>query len=166
MYEKGMMQELEVLRACCGEDDEGFSRAGVAVKLMMLKADEGAEEIDEAVLDNPIINIYRDSRMTLIDLTFLNVTDFEFTNLVVRLQTFLGDKVSMKEDAVPSIMMTLAPKEHLGRCYITGIHGMWFLMPSAVGGAVDTVRFLFENDYVSCFQVEDTNEEEEEGGVA
>ena len=135
MYEEGM-RELEVMRACCGEDEEGFSRAAVSVKLMMLKEDETAEEIDEIVLDNPIVNIYRDPRRTLIDLTFPNVKDFEITNLAVRLQSFMGEKMTMQRDAVPSIMMTLAPKELFGQYFISAIHGMWFLMPSAVGGVI------------------------------
>ena len=163
MYEEGM-RELEVMRACCGEDEEGFSRAAVSVKLMMLKEDETAEEIDEIVLDNPIVNIYRDPRRTLIDLTFPNVKDFEITNLAVRLQSFMGEKMTMQRDAVPSIMMTLAPKELFGQYFISAIHGMWFLMPSAVGGVIDTVRFIFENDFVDCFEVrEDSRDTGPEG---
>ncbi|HAG69674.1 MAG TPA: hypothetical protein DCL38_06850, partial [Lachnospiraceae bacterium] len=60
-----------------------------------------------------------------------------------------------REDAVPSIMVTLAPKEFEGRFYVSALHGMWVLMPSVVGGAVDTVRFVFENEFVNCFEAEE-----------
>ena len=161
VYMEEKLKEIEVYRACCGEDEDGFSRAAAAVKLLMLKGEEKAEEIDEIVLDNPVINIYRDPRRTLIDLTFLNVMDFELTNLVVRLQSFFSEKLSMRQDAIPSVMVTLAPKEFAGQYYVSAIHGMWFVMPSVIGGENDTVRFIFENDLVNCFEAEDTGEEQE-----
>ncbi len=44
------VKEREVFRACCGEDEDGFSRAGVAVTFLLLKTEpetKCAEEGDQ-----------------------------------------------------------------------------------------------------------------------
>ena len=165
MLKDRKLKEIEVLRSCCGEDEEGYSRAGAVITMLRLKGEEQAEKVDEAVFDNPVINIYRDVRRTMIDLSFMDIMDHEFTNVVMRLQAFVTERISMGCEAVPSVMVTLAPKEYFGRYYISALHGMWFLMPSAAGGSVDTIRFIFDNDCVSCFEVSDEDELYEEEDI-
>ena len=39
------------------------------------------------------------------------------------------------------------------------MYGTWFLQPSKVGGAVDTIRFIFSNEFFKTFRIEEEHEE-------
>ena len=162
MTENEEIREFDVMQACCGMDEDGYARAVCAVKMLFLTGETEPEEADEIVTDAPVVNIYPDALRTMIDLTFRNTADYEFSNLVLRLQEFVRMDLSARSDAVPSIMVTVSPKEWMGRVYLSAIHGMWCLMPEVAGGEVNTVRFFFENESVGCYTVDEQVFEEGE----
>ncbi len=149
------MTEREIMLSCCGEDDFGSNRATVAVKLSRINLETEEEEIeDEMLFDNPIVNIFRNPRFTMIDLTFTNREDFEFINLVARLQDFSkaeNTAVNTKATIGPTIVLTIIPKETKGEFYCSGIHGIWCCMPSKIGAPIDTVRFIYDNELFMAY---------------
>ena len=151
-----IMTEWEVMISCCGEDEFGNTKATAAIKLSRINLETFEEEvIDEMLLDNPIINIFRNPRFTMLDLTFTNKEDFEFVNLAGRLQSFTWDEsVTMNPEGTigPTIIVTLIPKESRGEYFCVGIHGLWVIMQSMVGAPVDTVRFIFDNELFTTYQ--------------
>ena len=169
LQEKERIMETDIFRACCGLDEEGYSRSVSAVKMLFFSEEAEPEEFDEIISDHPVVNIYRDSLRTMIDLTFENPADYEFTNLVLRLQEFSRLELSEEREAVPSVMVTVSPKEWMGRVYLSAIHAMWCLMPEMPGGKINTVRFIFDNETVDCFQIDeevfDEGEDEYEEGL-
>ncbi len=149
------MTEREIMIACCGEDEFGNNKASVAIKLSRINLETMEEEVvDEMLFDNPIINIFRNPRFTMVDLTFTNKEDFEFINLAARIQDFTKiENVVMNPEATigPTIIVTLIPKESKGEYFCVGIHGMWVIMQSKIGAPVDTVRFLFDNELFTSY---------------
>lgn len=149
------MTEREIILSCCGEDEYGDTRSTVAVKLSKINLNEGSEDIlDEMLFDNPIVNVLRNPRFTMVDLTFLSTEDFEFVNLAARLQDFSkAENTAENEECTigPTIVVTIIPKETKGEYYCSGMHGVWCLMPSKVGVPIDTVRFIFDNELFQAF---------------
>lgn len=159
--------ELDVFIAACGNDEFGNSKASVAIKVSGVDVVKGEEvdELDEIVLDEPIVNICKSYKFTMVDLTF-NPKSFDFVNAVARLQDFtkIEQLARGPENIVPSVILTVSPKSMIGEVYCTGMFGAWCLMPSQVGRAIDTIRFTFENDYFGTFFV-DLNSAFEEAGL-
>lgn len=149
------MTERDVMISCCGEDDFGNNKATVAVKLSRINLETFEEDVeDEMLLDNPIINIFRNPRFTMLDLTFTNKEDFEFINLAARLRDFSRFEImAANEEAMigPTIIVTLIPKETKGEYFCVGVHGMWVIMMSKIGGPIDTIRFIFDNELFTTY---------------
>ncbi len=144
------MKERDIFLACCGNDEQGDNKSTVAVKLSKIDLNTGEEETqDEMLFDNPVVNILRNPRFTMVDLTFTNKDDYEFVNLVARLQDFSKvENTAQTDDAMigPTIILTVIPKSYKGEYYCSGMHGVWVAMPSRIGSPIDTVRFIFDNE--------------------
>ena len=54
---------------------------------------------------------------------------------------------------LPTILLTVTPKEHDGEYYISCLNAMWCVMPSRIGVVNDTIRFMFTNDNVEVLQL-------------
>ena len=128
--------ERDIFLACCGEDDEGQSKAIVNIRMadMDTDRDEEISTLDEIVTQTPIVNIYRTKGMTMVDLTFQTVTGFDFVNLVGRLNHFMRAEFEpLDESILRAVIVTLTPTEEYVEYYATGMYGTWFLMPSVPG---------------------------------
>ena len=149
------MTEREIFLSCCGNDEKGDNKATIALKLSKINLNNGDEEVkDEMLFDNPVVNIIRNPRFTMIDLTFTNKEDFEFVNLVARLQDFSkAENTAETDDAMigPTIILTVIPKAYKGEYYCSGMHGVWVVMPSRIGGEIDTVRFIYDNELFMAY---------------
>ena len=157
----GDITERDIFIACCGEDEDNNPRSIVAVRMSKYDAATG-EEIelaDEVILDEPVVNIFRSPRFTMVDLTFIP-NSFSFVNLTARMQDFIKaeNMAGESDNIIPSIALTLNPKDHLGVFYCTGLHGAWSLMPSKVGYKIDTMRFTFDNTMFGSFVLGEQDE--------
>ncbi len=161
--EEMKLTERDILISACGEDEDGHSKSVVSVKMSEINSKTGEEKvIDELVLKTPIVNIFRSIKYTMIDLTYMWPSDFEFVNLFGRLQEFSKtDALNPDMDVMQTIVVTVSPKEYIGEFYLTGLHGAWSMQPSKSGAKIDTVRFIFDNEFFNVFAI-DTGEEEQE----
>lgn len=152
-----MLTEKDVLIAACGKDRDGYSKSAVKIDDAMIDATTGEEDVNnELLLDNAVVNIFRNSQMTMVDLTFDNPEDYEFTQLVYFLQeaTAIENTMDTYEQHVPSVIITICPKALEFEYYVTGIHAMWCVQPSQVGGANDTVRLIFTNNMFHVYHMD------------
>ena len=156
-----LLPEKEVLLACCGEDEYGDAKAIINIKMSDVNLVENTEQVlDEIIMDNPIVNVFRSLLNTTVDFTFANPQDYEFINLVGRLNSFMKAEMEPAEDnTLRALFVTITPKEDLVDYFSTGMYGTWFLQPSKVGGAVDTIRFIFSNEFFKTFRIEEEHEE-------
>ena len=154
-----MREEMEIIRAACGLDENGETKSVVRVEAKILSlSGEGSEEpVSDMTLDNPCVNIHKSFRYTMVDLEFSDSADEEYAKLTNMLKDFTVPERSMdlEEDLIPALVLTILPKEFEGEYFICGMHGTWCLMPSAPDRPVDTVRFLFENELIHTFKLDD-----------
>lgn len=140
---------------CCGENEDGDTNALVSVKLSYINMEDETESIlDELILDNPVVNIFKSTKGAFIDLTFLYPEDYDFVNLVGRLQEFSKVENSaplLNGMDAPSIFITVTSKEYKGEWFCVGREAMWCVMPSNIGKPYDTVRFLMASDDLAGF---------------
>ena len=60
-----MLTEKDVLIAACGKDRDGYSKSAVKIDDAMIDVNTGEEEVNnELLLDNAVVNIFRNSQMT------------------------------------------------------------------------------------------------------
>lgn len=162
------MNENDVFKSICGEDEYGNAKSMISIKLSDFDIQNEEENVlDEMILDNPIVNVFKTPALTMVDLTFTNPSDFDFVNTVSRMQSYiLSDMRSINENVLSTIVLTIIPKEYLGEVYCTGIHGTFCIMPSKPDVPTDTIRFIFENTYFYSFKIpEEIEYTEEEYGT-
>lgn len=150
------ISEKEVFEAVCGEDDLGQPKATVSVKLSDFNiANETEQVFREMLIDNAIVNVFKTPALTMVDLTFYSENDSRLAELSKMLMDFSKQSMSSSDENVLStIVLTVVPKED-SSIYVSGVHGTFCFMPSVIGGAVDMLRFIFQNDYISAFEVVD-----------
>ena len=154
-----MRDEIEIIKAACGLDENGEPRSVVRMEAKILHlSGEGSEEtLSEMTLDDPCVNIHRSFRYTMVDLEFGDSKNEEYTRSVKMLKESTSPEQSMdlENDRVPTLVLTVVPKEFDGEYFICGMHGTWCLMPSVPDQPADTVRFLFENELIHTFKLDD-----------
>lgn len=154
------MTEKDILIACCGTDADGITNSIVKVQNTILDINKDAEDIkSEVTLDNPSVNIMRTYRYTIVDLIFINDTDYDYINTVQMLRDFIIPENSMdaEDSLVPAIVVTISPKSFEGQYYVAGMHGTWCLMPSDPSGPVNTIRFIFDNELLHTYELNDAD---------
>lgn len=158
------MTDKEVMMACCGMDDDGMPRATVALKMARIHVGEMKEEIkDELILDTPVVNMHRGPKFTIIDLVFTDPQEFQFINSVGRLQKFVkvinsADAENTDDAVIPTMVVTVAPRDLMNEYFVSGMHGIWAVMPSHIGMPNDTLRFIFTNDSFHVFSMDEMEE--------
>lgn len=150
------VSEKEVFEAICGEDDLGQPKATASVKLSDFNiANETEQVYNEMVIDNAIVNVFKTPALTMVDLTFYSENDSRLAELSKMLTDFSKQSMSSSDENVLStIVLTVVPNKDAS-VYVSGIHGTFCFMPSAIGAAVDTLRFIFQNDYIYAFEIVD-----------
>ncbi len=155
------MTDKEVMMNCCGVDDNGLPRAMAALKMAKIHVKEAREEIkDELILDTPVISMHRGPKFTMIDLIFQDPGDFSFVNCVGRLQKFFrighsSEHEDTDEAVIPTLAVTIAPRELMDEYFVSGMHGIFTVMPSHIGMPNDTLRFIFTNDSFHVFSMDE-----------
>lgn len=154
-----MLTEKQIFIEASGVDEEGTPKSLVQLATKFFDVNEGDEEkVREMTFDGAVVNIFRSLRMTMIDLKFESAVDYGFIQASEMLKEFTTAENSTDEETgrMPIVQLTIMPKELEGQYYICGIHGSWCLMPSEPGKAADIIRFIFDNDTVHSFEINET----------
>lgn len=149
------VNEKYAFMVCCGEDEDGNNNSIVSVKLSFINMEDETEDIiDEFILDNPVVNIFKSSKGAFMDLTFMYHDDYDFVNLVGRLNEFSKTQNSaplLNGMDAPSIFVTATAKKYRGEWFAIGKEAVWCVMPSRAGRPNDTVRFLMASEDLAGF---------------
>lgn len=159
--EYSTISEKEVFRVICGEDEYGQPKSDVSVKISDFDMTTEEEHVlNELVVDNAIVNVFKTPALTMVDLTFSSGTDPQLVALIDLLNLYTQDNINPDENILSTIVLTVTPKED-GDVFLSGIHGVFCLMPIALQGKIkiNTVRFIFTNDYLYAFEIPDDAEE-------
>ncbi|MCR5791317.1 MAG: hypothetical protein K6G83_15645 [Lachnospiraceae bacterium] len=160
--EKNVVTEKDILSECCGLDGEGFPKAAIMVRLSFIKAEKGEEEAiyDEILMDEPAVQIFRSPALTMVDLVF-SPESFQLANCFARMQEFIHIQAGEEEkndDILPTIFLTISPRQYMDRFFCTGMHGAYYLMPSKAGYKPDTIRFIFNSAMFGTYVTEEGRE--------
>ncbi len=152
-----VLTEHDVLEACCGEDSSGIPKGIISVKMSLFDSETMEESVaDEIVLDTSVIAISRSAVFTMVDVTFDRPDDYDLVNLIGRLNGFNGKYLNGRDlTKIGAVIVTIVPKEYVGEYFAVGMYGAWCLQPSKAGEVADSIRFIFENEYFTVFEVEE-----------
>ena len=151
------MREKDIILSACGVGEYGEPKGCVTVSFVRWHMEEQREEVVKRLFTNePVINITRTPRLTMVDLTFEMGEDSDFHELLEVLRTSSEPENSSdgEEDVMPALYVTIMPYEYEMEYFFTGLHGVWCLIPSGEDGDIDTVRLIFNNELFSVYQVD------------
>ena len=159
------MTEKEVFIAACGVDDDQNNKSIVKIESKIFHTKNSTEEdVSERTIDGPVVNIFRSMRYTMIDLQFSDNSDYDYINVSAMLKDFCtpGNSIDDLAEDIPAIVLTVMPKSLEGEYYICGMHGTWCLMPSQPNRLADTIRFIFDNNLVHTYQIDESQVDTDE----
>lgn len=152
------MREKDIILSACGVGEYGELKGCVSVNYAKWHMEEQKEEIVKEFFTNePVINITRTPRFTMVDLAFEMGEDSDFYEMldVLRMSSEPGNSFDEEGDVMPVLYMTMMPYEYEMEYFLTGLHGVWCLIPSEQVGEIDTVRLIFNNELFSVYQVDE-----------
>lgn len=148
------MKAKDIYRAACGRDILGENRALVKVQTGFIgKTDFEETEDDHIDMDNPVVEVHQNSRLTLVNLIFGGCRDTDFIYLSDMVKKFQVTDDSMYDDKIPGIAVTIMPKEIEGS-FIHGVSGIALLQSSNPMGEFDTVSLVFTNDCIHAYMLD------------
>ncbi len=148
------MQASDVFEAACGVDSLGDNNAVVKVQTEFIgKNDLEVAETDHIDMDNPVVEIHQNARLTLVNLKFEDENDSDFVYLSDMVKKFQTIENSMDSDKTPSISITILPKDIQG-FFIHGVSGVGILQSSAPNKGFDTVSLVFTNDCIHAYAMD------------
>ena len=149
------MTEKDIFIASCGVDEDGDGKSVAIIETLFVDSDPSKEEkiVDSITFDGVPVNIFRSLRSTIIDLQFRDNTDYDYIQSLTILKNFTTAENSIEEGNtfVPTIQLTLMPKEYEGLYYVVGVHGTWCAMADEPGILPNIIRFIFDNDLVHTY---------------
>ena len=151
------MREKDIILSACGVGEYGEPKGCVTVNFARWHMEEQREEVVKRLFTNePVINITRTPRLTMVDLTFEMGEDSDFHELLefLRMSSEPENSFDREEDVMPTLYVTIMPYIYEMEYFLTGLHGVWCLMPSVADGEIDTVRLIFNNELFSVYQVD------------
>ena len=145
------MKAQEVFKAACGKNilDENMSVIKVQIEYIG-RNDLEQTEVDSLDMDNPVVEIHQNARLTLVNLIFEDSDDTDFLYLSDMVKKFQTSANSMDDDKTPGIALTIMPKEIEGS-FIHGVSGIALLQSSKAKTGFDTVSFVFTNDCIHAY---------------
>lgn len=152
------MREKDIILSACGVGEYGEPKGCVSVNFAKWHMEDQREEIVKEFFTNePVINITRTPRFTMVDLAFEMGEDSDFREMldVLRMSSELGNAFDEEGDVMSVMYMTIMPYEYEMEYFLTGLHGVWCLIPSEQVGEIDTVRMIFNNELFSVYQVDE-----------
>ena len=65
----------------------------------------------------------------------------------------------MKQKVITKVLkVSDKTKEMMNEYFVSGMHGIWAVMPSHIGMPNDTLRFIFTNDSFHVFSMDEMEE--------
>ncbi len=155
------MHIKNIMLASCGEDIDGFSKSAISVKGSEFNFKEETENvIFEQILEEPVVNIFRSVGYSMIDLTFKSEDIEKLWELIRKMQSFSNIRMMPgSDDILPTVVVTIIPKEYDGEYYLSCMNAMWCIQPSVQNGEYDTLRFIVANDFFHGFKTVDDSGE-------
>ena len=148
------MKARDVFEASCGIGGYGNSRALVRVQTGFIDRRSLEEStLEHYDMDNPIVEIHQNAKLTLVNLSFGDSGDPDFIYISDMIKRFQVMDASIDDERMPSLSLTIMPKE-LDGSYVYGVSGIAFLQSSTAFGSNDTVSFVFTNDCIHAYMLE------------
>ena len=151
------MTEKDVFLAICGINEDGDGKAITMIETLYASADTSKEDrtMESITFDGVPVNIFRSLRTTMVDLQFRDNTDYDYIQTMNLLKSFSKPENSLYDtkNGIPTLQLTIMPKELEGTYYLVGIHGMWCTMADEAGRLPDIIRFIFDNDLINTYSV-------------
>jgi len=148
------MKAKDIFDAVCGCDSLGDNNAVVKVQTEFIGRDDlEATEQDHIDMDNPVVEIHQNSRLTLVNLVFKDEKDTDFAYLSDMVKKFQTSTNSMDDEKTPGISVTIMPKDIEG-FFIHGVSGIALLQSSMAGKPFDTVSLVFTNDCIHAYALD------------
>nr|WP_297768203.1 hypothetical protein [uncultured Butyrivibrio sp.] len=149
-----MMEARDVFEAACGRDDYGDNRALVRVQLGFINRETLEETVEDYVdMDNPVVEIHQNSKLTLVNLMFGDLEDPDFVLVSDMIRRFQVMDTSIDDVAAPMMSLTIMPKEADG-AYVHGVCGIGVLQPSEDGVDNEMISFVFVNDCIHAYTMD------------
>lgn len=157
-----MLKARDIFKAACGTGSLGENRALVKVQTGFIDKNSLKETAqDELDMDNPVVEIHQNIRLTLVNLIFEDTKDPDFLRISDMVRTFQKNDTSMDDEKSPEISLTIMPKEIEGG-FIHGVSGVAILQSTKTGGDLDTVSVIFTNDCIHAYMLDLEQMDEEE----
>ena len=159
------MTEKDILKAACGVDVVGESKAQIMVETKFIDVEQGEEiQVDSIQMQGPVINCFRNLHRMNVDIRFENAYDTDFVQCLYMLNGFCVPENSMdsSSDLVPVVQVTIMPFSLEGEYFIGGFHASWTLIPSRPDKQPDTIRFIFNNNDFHAYHINEDMLEPEE----
>lgn len=162
------MTDKDVFLAICGIDEDGDGRAVSMIETLYAATDPSREDrtVDSITFDGHPVNIFRSLRSTMVDIQFRDNTDYDYIQALDILKGFSNPENSVGDvtDGIPTIQLTVMPKELEGLYYMVGIHGVWYTMADEPGRLPNIIRFIFDNDLLHTYRIPEEALEAEDMG--
>lgn len=148
------MKARDIYKAACGRDILGENKALVKVQTGFIgKNDLEETEEDHIDIDNPVVEIHQNSRLTLVNLIFDDYRDPDYIYLSDMVKKFQVSENSADDERAPGIAVTIMPKEIEGS-FIHGVSGIALLQSSSPMAEFDTVSLVFTNDCIHAYMLD------------
>ena len=147
------MRSRDVFKAACGKNILDENKSVVKVQAEKINRNNlESQEIDSLDMDNPVVDIHQNARLTIVNLTFEDADDPDFLYLADMVKRFQTNDNSMSDTETPGMAITILPKEMTG-FFIHGVSGMSILQ-SSNNKEFDTVSFIFTNDCIHAYAMD------------
>lgn len=148
------MRAREVYEAVCGRDFYGENRALVKLETGFINKNTLEETMDSHIdMNNPEVEIHQNARLTLVNLIFEDGKDPDFAFISDMINRFQTMEHSMDDEKIPSISLTVMPKEMEG-VFIHGVSGIVTMQASDQIEAPNMVSVVFTNDCIHAYMLD------------
>ncbi len=158
------MKEKELFMASSGKDEYGVGKALIRLETKIINKDS-EDILRESFVDYPEITLFRSGKFVMADVKFGDSLNVDFVSMRAQLQELMNPihSADKEENVLPIVVLTIMPKEYMGEYFIFGMHPAWSFISSKVDGANDTIRFIFNDEDISSFEVDEEVFEADEG---
>lgn len=152
--EKTVLRESEIMLSACGVTEEGIPKCQTMLTLSIIDSEKELEEMedkfDELLISTACLSLERSVCFTTATLTFQSADEEELRHAKSMLrgfQNFLKNN-PLSDRKFSYVGLTIKPDEFQGEYWITMANGAWSVTSSEMDGKLDSIRFIFANDFV------------------
>lgn len=152
-----MLKEKDVLLAACGVDENGCPKNMTLLGLSIIDTTKQLEEMedkfDDLTLHSACMSIDKGACFTSVTLTFPSAKEEEcimVKKMLVGFDKFLKNN-PLPEHKISNVSLTIKPDGY-DNVWISMGNGAWAITSSTEEGELDSIRFIFMNDFVRADQ--------------